>query len=78
MLHGPGLLQENHRGHPAWTPGKVPGSGLGLSLVKAVADLHHAELRLEDADPGLRAVLRFRPVAGQDQPASRADAAANA
>ncbi len=29
------------------------GSGLGLSLVKAVADLHHADLTLTDAAPGL-------------------------
>jgi signal transduction histidine kinase len=29
------------------------GSGLGLSLVKAVADLHGAELTLSDAAPGL-------------------------
>jgi signal transduction histidine kinase len=29
------------------------GSGLGLSLVKAVADLHGAELKLADASPGL-------------------------
>jgi signal transduction histidine kinase len=35
------------------------GNGLGLSLVAAVARLHHAELCLEDADPGLRVTLRF-------------------
>ena len=34
-----------------------PGSGLGLSLVSAVARLHKGELRLEDNAPGLRAVL---------------------
>jgi signal transduction histidine kinase len=31
----------------------TPGSGLGLSLVAAVAELHGAALRLEDAQPGL-------------------------
>ncbi len=31
----------------------TPGSGLGLSLVKAVADLHGATLTLADAQPGL-------------------------
>lgn len=35
----------------------TPGSGLGLSLVLAVAQLHGGELRLEDNAPGLRAVL---------------------
>jgi len=34
-----------------------PGSGLGLSLVLAVAQLHGGNLRLEDNRPGLRAVL---------------------
>jgi signal transduction histidine kinase len=36
-----------------------PGSGLGLSLVAAVAHLHGGSIRLEDNDPGLRAVLRL-------------------
>ncbi len=39
----------------------TPGSGLGLSLVKAVARLHQATLTLTDAGPGLRAALRFPP-----------------
>jgi len=34
-----------------------PGSGLGLSLVAAVARLHGGSLRLEDNSPGLRVVL---------------------
>ena len=36
---------------------QTPGSGLGLALVEAVASLHGGSLRLEDGDPGLRAVL---------------------
>jgi signal transduction histidine kinase len=36
-----------------------PGTGLGLSLVAAVARLHNARLSLEDNTPGLRAVMRF-------------------
>jgi signal transduction histidine kinase len=35
----------------------TPGSGLGLSLVAAVAELHGAELRLQDAKPGLRVTV---------------------
>jgi signal transduction histidine kinase len=41
----------------------APGSGLGLSLVAAVARLHGGSVRLEDNAPGLRAVLQL-PVAG--------------
>jgi signal transduction histidine kinase len=37
-----------------------PGTGLGLSLVAAVARLHDARLLLEDNRPGLKATLRFR------------------
>ena len=39
----------------------TPGSGLGLSLVTAVAELHNIELRLDDNQPGLRVTLSFRP-----------------
>jgi signal transduction histidine kinase len=37
----------------------TPGNGLGLSLVKAVARLHGAELSLSDNAPGLRVRLNF-------------------
>lgn len=41
----------------------APGSGLGLTLVKAIADLHRAEVELADNEPnGLKVTLRF-PVA---------------
>lgn len=47
-----------------------PGTGLGLSLVAAVAHFHDAELLLEDNEPGLRAILRFpRPVLRLTPPA---------
>ena len=35
----------------------TPGSGLGLSLVKAVASLHDLTVRLTDAEPGLCVLL---------------------
>jgi signal transduction histidine kinase len=38
----------------------TPGSGLGLSLVAAVAQLHDAKLLLDDNQPGLRVTLIFR------------------
>jgi signal transduction histidine kinase len=43
---------------------RTPGNGLGLSLVAAVAQMHHAALILKDNAPGLEATLRFeaRPV----------------
>ena len=42
---------ESHRG--------TPGTGLGLSVVRAIAIRHGADLRLESAGPGLRVLLRF-------------------
>src|SRR5258707_15092013 len=44
-----------------------PGSGLGFSLAAAVARLHGGELRLEDNEPGLKAVIalpRAMPMQG--------------
>ncbi|WP_340151974.1 HAMP domain-containing sensor histidine kinase [uncultured Sneathiella sp.] len=35
------------------------GSGLGLSMVKAIVDLHDAELSLEDHQPGLAVAVKF-------------------
>ena len=37
----------------------TPGSGLGLSLVAAIADLHGAKMELGDNDPGLVVRLSF-------------------
>jgi signal transduction histidine kinase len=42
------------RNHP------VPGSGLGLSVVAAIIRLHDFDLLLEDADPGVRAIIECR------------------
>jgi signal transduction histidine kinase len=35
----------------------LPGNGLGLAIVAAIAQLHGGQLRLEDGDPGLRASI---------------------
>jgi signal transduction histidine kinase len=37
----------------------TPGSGLGLSTVAAIVELHHAAIELRDNKPGLRVVIRF-------------------
>jgi len=72
---GPGIPPEErakatdrfYRGESARS---TPGSGLGLSLVAAVAHLHGGELHLEDNRPGLRAVLVLpRPENVETRPA---------
>jgi signal transduction histidine kinase len=45
-----------------------PGTGLGLSLVAAVARLHDAKLELGDNRPGLKATLVFSTGAKRPQP----------
>jgi signal transduction histidine kinase len=52
-----------------------PGTGLGLSLVAAVARLHEARLTLDDNAPGLKATISFprtplRPAKGEKQMAN--------
>lgn len=37
----------------------TPGSGLGLTLVAAIAELHDARVTLEDQAPGLRVAISF-------------------
>jgi signal transduction histidine kinase len=55
---------ETHRG--------TPGSGLGLSLVRAIALRHHARIALEDNHPGLRAVVSL-PLAPAGAPGEPQD-----
>ena len=45
----------------------MPGNGLGLSVVNAIASLHRGSLQLEDAIPGLRARI-ILPCAEQAAP----------
>jgi signal transduction histidine kinase len=50
-----------------------PGTGLGLSLVAAVAHFHNAQLVLEDNVPtGLKAILRFPRIAFRTLPLKNA------
>ena len=53
----------------------TPGSGLGLSLVDAVAKLHDARLALADNQPGLRVTLTFKPAPAMRAEPTRAKAA---
>lgn len=38
----------------------TPGSGLGLSMVQAIAELHDAALTIDDAGPGLVVAIKLR------------------
>jgi signal transduction histidine kinase len=63
--NGPGVPAEErerifHRFHRLESSRGVAGSGLGLSLVKAVADIHGVAITAGDALPGLRVTMRFR------------------
>jgi signal transduction histidine kinase len=53
------VLQRFYRGE---RDRMTPGSGLGLSIVSAIVRLHGFVLRLEDAQPGLRAAIDCAPI----------------
>ena len=53
----PRLTERFYRGERSRTS---PGNGLGLSLVNAIAELHGAELSLNEMKPGLRVSLSIR------------------
>jgi signal transduction histidine kinase len=42
----------------------TPGNGLGLSLARAVIQLHGGTIRLEDNEPGLRVCVEIREIRG--------------
>lgn len=61
---GPGIVHELHdrvfqRFYRCDASRSTPGSGLGLSLVHAIAELHHARIMLADNEPGLRVTIEF-------------------
>jgi signal transduction histidine kinase len=62
--NGPGIPAEEHarvlqRFYRLEQSRTTPGSGLGLALVRAIAELHGAALTLSDNRPGLRVDIRF-------------------
>lgn len=62
--NGPGIPVEERekvfqRLYRLDTSRTTPGSGLGLSLVRAIADLHGATIALEDSGPGLAVIVSF-------------------
>jgi signal transduction histidine kinase len=64
--NGPGVPEEEReailqRFYRAKRTQTEPGSGLGLSIVTAIARLHHFTLSLGDARPGLRVALDCWP-----------------
>ena len=63
------------------TSRSTPGSGLGLSLVEAIARLHHVSIDLSDNNPGLRITLGFSSLGpihiGSSAPASLTPQSAN-
>ncbi len=70
---GPGIPPEDRarateRFFRGETARSTPGSGLGLSLVQAVAVLHGGTLRLEDNRPGLRAVMSMPALTAANAP----------
>ncbi|MCB1734679.1 MAG: sensor histidine kinase N-terminal domain-containing protein [Gammaproteobacteria bacterium] len=66
--NGPGIrpedrsrvLQRFHRGDSATLFSESKGSGLGLSIVQRIVEMHHAALSLEDGAEGIGLTVRVR------------------
>jgi signal transduction histidine kinase len=61
---GPGIPQQEYdkvlrRFYRLSASRSTPGNGLGLALVGAIANLHHAKLELSDNAPGLKVAIVF-------------------
>ena len=61
---GPGVPKDDHervlrRFGRLEASRSTPGTGLGLTLVSAIADLHQARLQLSDNGPGLKVTVTF-------------------
>ncbi|HEX2842841.1 HAMP domain-containing sensor histidine kinase [Hyphomicrobium sp.] len=68
--NGPGIPEEERekvfrRLYRLERARSTPGSGLGLTLAAAIAELHDATIVLEDGAPGLRVMISF-PAATED------------
>jgi signal transduction histidine kinase len=64
--HGPGVSAQEkelvfRRFYRGDASRSTEGNGLGLTLVKAIVDLHHGSIFLEDNNPGLRAHITLQP-----------------
>src|SRR5690606_7858789 len=62
--NGPGIPEHEHenafrRFYRLERERSSPGHGLGLSLVRAIADLHGATIRLCDNNPGLKVSIAY-------------------
>lgn len=62
--NGPGIPEERHqemlrRFARMEESRTTSGNGLGLSLVKAISDVHGAQLSLSDNEPGLKVTISF-------------------
>jgi signal transduction histidine kinase len=62
--NGPGIPEDERdkvfrRFYRLTSSRSTPGNGLGLALVAAIANLHHAKIELRDARPGLCVRITF-------------------